>query len=146
MPRSSLPSPIPPPRAPVVLSSSKSSAKVPSKSPKPSPPAASPAPTNPIRAAMVFRRDGIKVSRVVMTSGSELPVHSVDDDVVIVVIRGVGIVFAQQEPRHVEAGSIVDLVPGEEHSVECIEELEFVICQVSLASRIVTAPPVHPAG
>lgn len=140
MPLSSLPSPIPPPRAPVVLSSSKSP-----RSPVVAP-AATPAPPNPIRAAMVFRREGIKVSRVVMATGSELPVHSVDDDVVIVVIRGVGIVFAQQEPRHVEAGSIVDLVPGEEHSVECIEELEFVICQVSLASRIVTAPPVHPAG
>ncbi len=140
MPLSSLPSPIPPPRAPVVLSSSKSP-----QSP-PLAPAATPAPPNPIQAAMVFRREGIKVSRVVMASGSELPVHSVDDDVVIVVIRGVGIVFAQQEPRHVEAGSIVDLVPGEEHSVECIEELEFVICQFALASRIVAAPLVHPAG
>ena len=143
MPLSSLPLPVPPPRAPVVLSSVRTSPRSP---PAPPPGVSSPPPATPIRADMVFRREGIKVSRMVMASGSELPVHSVDDDVVIVVIRGVGIVFAQQEPRHVEAGSIVDLVPGEEHSVECIEELEFVICQVALASRIVTALPVHPAG
>jgi len=95
---------------------------------------------------MVFHREGIKVSRVVMTAGSNLPLHSVDDDIVIVVVRGVGVIFAQQEPRHVQAGSIVDLVPHEEHSIECIEEMEFVICQVSLASREVTPPTMPPPG
>jgi quercetin dioxygenase-like cupin family protein len=103
-------------------------------------------PPNPITAAMIFHRDGIKVSRVMMDAGSELPVHSVDDDVVVVVARGVGIFYAQQEPRHVEAGAIVDLVPGEQHSVECLEEMEFVICQMSLASRAVVQPPPPPAG
>ncbi len=99
-----------------------------------------------LRGAVEFHRDGIKVSRLVMPAGSELPVHKVPDDVVIVVLRGKGVIFAQQEPRHVEAGSVVDLVPGEEHSIECFDEMELVITQMSLASRLPSAPLPPPAG
>ncbi|HEY1100309.1 MAG TPA: hypothetical protein VGF99_15330 [Myxococcota bacterium] len=88
-----------------------------------------------LRGHVVFHRDGIKVSRLIMPAGTELPAHTLNDDLVIVVLRGKGIVYAQQEPRHVEAGSVVDLVPGEEHSIDCFEELELVITQASLASR-----------
>ncbi len=99
-----------------------------------------------LSGAVVFHRDGIKVSRLIMPAGSELPAHTLTDDLVIVVVRGKGIIYAQQEPRHVEAGSVVDLVPGEEHSIDCFDEMELVITQVTLASRRDLAPPPPPAG
>lgn len=99
-----------------------------------------------LRGAVEFHRDGIKVSRLIMPAGSELPVHTVPDDLVIVVLRGKGIVYAQQEPRHVEAGSVIDLVPGEQHSIDCFDEMELVITQMSLASRQAPLPPPPPAG
>lgn len=99
-----------------------------------------------LRGAVEFHRDGIKVSRLIMPAGSELPVHTVPHDLVIVVLRGKGIIYAQQEPRHVEAGSVVDLVPGEEHSIDCFDELELVITQMTLASRQAPQPPPPPAG
>lgn len=99
-----------------------------------------------LRGAVEFHRDGIKVSRLIMPAGTELPVHTVPDDLVIVVLRGKGIVYAQQEPRHVEAGSVVDLVPGEEHSIDCFDELELVITQMTLASRQAPQPLPPPAG
>lgn len=88
-----------------------------------------------ITAGIVFHRDGIKVSRMVMAADSELPPHSVPDDVMIVVLRGTGILMAGGTAHAMDAGTVIDLLPGERHSVVAIEELEFVICQVTLASR-----------
>jgi quercetin dioxygenase-like cupin family protein len=88
-----------------------------------------------ISAGVVFHRDGIKVSRVVMAADSELPPHNVPDNVMVVVLRGTGILMACGTAHAMEAGTVIDLLPGEQHSVVGIEELEFIICQVTIANR-----------
>ena len=93
-------------------------------------------------AKVLFNRDGMKASHLLMPAGTELPEHTVPGDVAIVVVRGKGVVYVQQEPRHVEAGDVVDLIAFEEHSIEAIDELELVIVQAALLSR----PPVPPQG
>ena len=88
-----------------------------------------------ISAGVVFHRDGIKVSRMVMAEGSQLPSHSVPDDVMIVVLHGTGILMAGGTAHAMDAGTVIDLLPGERHSVVGIKDLEFIICQMTLASR-----------
>ncbi|MDP2341275.1 MAG: AraC family ligand binding domain-containing protein [Deltaproteobacteria bacterium] len=88
--------------------------------------------------ALLFARDGMKASHIVVPPGTELGEHALPDDAVIVVVRGTGIIYVQQEPRHVEAGNVIDLVPNEEHSIEALEELELVIVESALAAH---APP-----
>jgi quercetin dioxygenase-like cupin family protein len=84
---------------------------------------------------LLFARDGLKASHIVVPAGTELPATALPDDAVIVVVRGTGIVYVQQEPRHVEAGGVIDLMPHEEHSIEALEELEVVIVEGALASH-----------
>jgi len=88
-----------------------------------------------ISAGVVFHRDGIKVSRVVMAADSELPTHNVLDNVMVVVLRGAGVLMASGLAHAMEVGTVIDLMPGEQHSIVAIEELEFIICQVALAHR-----------
>ena len=92
--------------------------------------------TNPhASAAVIFHRDGFKASRLVMPAGTELPEHSLPDDVVIVVVRGSGVVHVQLEPRRVQPGTVIELGPNEVHSVEAVEELELVFVQAALAAH-----------
>lgn len=89
--------------------------------------------TPPGRGEVIVQRDGLRVHHLVMKPGAELPEHAAGDDVVIVVVRGKGIFYVQQEPRHVEAGDVLDFIPGESHSVEALEELELIITHAALA-------------
>ncbi len=87
---------------------------------------------------VLFFRDGLRATHLIMPAGTQLPEHALPDDAVVVVIRGKGVIYVQQEPRHVEGGTVVDLVPHEEYSIEAIEELEMITVQAALASH---APP-----
>lgn len=98
-------------------------------------PALAPADKPHAQAEVLFQRDGLKASHLIMPAGTQLPEHALLDDVAVVVVRGKGIIYVQQEARHVEAGSVIDLVPNEEHSVEAIEELELIIVQAALAAH-----------
>ena len=92
-------------------------------------------PHPPSRGEVVLQRDGLRVHHLVVNAGEELPETTVTDDVVFIVTRGRGVIYVMQEPRHVEAGDVIDVVPGETHSIEAIDELELTIVHASLASR-----------
>jgi quercetin dioxygenase-like cupin family protein len=89
----------------------------------------------PGRGEVVIQRDGLRVHHLVLSPGRELPEHTADDDVVVIITRGKGVIYVMQEPRHVEAGDILDFVPGESHSVEALDELEMIIVHAALAKH-----------
>lgn len=86
----------------------------------------------PGRGEVVLQRDGLRVVHLILNAGSELPDTTAVDDVVFLVTRGTGVIYEMQEPRHVEAGDVIDIVPGETYSIEAIEELEMTIVHATL--------------
>lgn len=82
---------------------------------------------------VLLQREGLRVHHLIMPPGAALPEHAAQDDVIIIITRGKGVFTVQGEARPVEAGDVLDFIPGEGHAVEATDELEMIIVHAALA-------------
>ena len=85
------------------------------------------------RGEVVLSRQNLRVARLIVPPNAPLMEHRSPDDVVIVVVRGVGMITVNGTTRRVKVGDAIDIRPGAAHSVSAHDELELVVVHARLA-------------
>jgi quercetin dioxygenase-like cupin family protein len=78
---------------------------------------------------VVLHRDNVLVSRLVIPAGTTLAEHPAVADTLAIGLRGKGVIYVQQEVRHVSPGEVIDLNKGESFSVDAEDEVELIFVQ-----------------
>ena len=84
---------------------------------------------------LLINRNGLKVLRVVLSKDGSIPEHSVNADVVVVVLKGEGIFYINKNPHPIVQGDVFDLVPGTPHAINATNDLELIVTIVHLKSE-----------
>ena len=80
-------------------------------------------------------REGLRIVRLVVPAGVDVPEHHSTVDVVATVVRGSGTFTVEGAVRAINAGSVVEMQPKVRHSLHAVEDLELVVvhCRVAAA-------------
>ena len=84
------------------------------------------------RGEVVLSRQNLRVARMIVPANAPNKEHRSPDDVVIVVVRGVGLITLDGTQRRVRAGDAIDVRPGVPHSFAAQDELELVVVHARL--------------
>lgn len=85
------------------------------------------------RGEVMLSRQNLRVARLIVPPNAPLKEHRSPDDVVIVVVRGVGMITVDGTTRRAKAGDAFDLRPGVPHSVSAHDEMELIVVHARLA-------------
>ncbi|MGH9476644.1 MAG: cupin domain-containing protein [Terriglobales bacterium] len=88
----------------------------------------------PIQKLVVFERPGVEAVRLSITAGNSVPTHASNVDVAAVVVKGFGRFILEGKPVELHPGSVVDMHPNQQHSVEAKTDLELVVLHYRLGS------------
>lgn len=77
---------------------------------------------------------GLKVVKLKLHAGNELPEHHSNSTVVIVCIEGEGIFKIKDAQHEIQTGGIIYMKPFENHSVKAITDLTLIINHMDLDS------------
>lgn len=94
-----------------------------------------------ISKRIVVDRDGLKVVRLTVATGAEVPEHHSNVDVVVVVVRGAGTFTVDGVTRAIAPGDVVEMAPRVRHSLRADLELELVVTHARLGTSAHAAPP-----
>jgi quercetin dioxygenase-like cupin family protein len=83
---------------------------------------------------IVINHHGLKVLRLNLAKGEEIPEHSTDTDVVVVVIEGEAIFSTNGHSNLIKKGDIFELKPGTPHAITAITDLELIVNQMQLST------------
>jgi len=83
---------------------------------------------------LLINRDGLKVIRLTLPKGKSIPEHSTNTDLVVVVVKGEGIFFINNNPKPIAQGDVFDLKPNVLHAVSAKSDLELIVTHVHLKS------------
>ncbi len=89
-------------------------------------------PNTGIRKEGIFERSGIKAVRLRIAAGKTVPTHNSNVDVVAVVTRGSGTFTVAGSDQPLAVGAVVDMTPGQPHSIEAAGDLELVVVHCRL--------------
>jgi quercetin dioxygenase-like cupin family protein len=82
---------------------------------------------------VLVERDGLKVVRLVVPAGVEVPEHHATVDVVATVVRGMGTFTVAGESRAIGPGDVVEMAPRVRHALRAQDELELIVVHARLA-------------
>lgn len=81
---------------------------------------------------LIINRDGLKVIRLTLTQGESIPEHSTNADLVIVVVKGEGIFYINNNPKSIAQGDVLDLAPEVPHAISATSNLELIVTHMHL--------------
>ena len=85
------------------------------------------------RGEVMLARQNLRVARLIVPANAPVKTHRSPDDVVIVVVRGYGMINVDGTLRRVKTGDAIDVRPGAPHAVSAHEEMELVVVHSRLA-------------
>lgn len=84
------------------------------------------------RKKVVVNRPGLKVVQFSLPQGDRIPEHHANVDVVVTTISGSGIFTIGSTRHEMKAGVVLEMEPYVPHSIEALEDLEFVVIHMRL--------------
>ena len=87
-----------------------------------------------IQKDLLNAADGLKVVRLRVSAGQQVPEHHANVDVVATVVSGRGTFTVAGRPRAVEPGAVIVMLPRERHSITAETDLELVVVHARLAA------------
>lgn len=78
--------------------------------------------------------DGLKVVRLRLAAGQQVPEHHANVDVVATVVSGRGTFTVAGQPKPIATGAVIVMPPRERHSITAETDLELVVVHARLAS------------
>ena len=112
-----------------MLPTTANSAKPATNTKKPLPSTTPAAPAGHMHGNVVLHRDRLLVSRLAIPAGTTLADHPAVEDTLVIGVSGKGVVYVQQEVRHVSPGEVIDIKKGESFSVEAIDNVDVIFVQ-----------------
>ncbi len=82
---------------------------------------------------IVLSRQNLRVARLVVPPNAPLHEHRSPDDVIIVVVRGSGLITVDGTTRRAAVGDAIDVRAGAAHGFAAHDELELVFVHARLA-------------
>jgi quercetin dioxygenase-like cupin family protein len=76
---------------------------------------------------------GLKVVRLRVGAGQQVPEHHANVDVVATVVSGSGTFTVAGQPRAIAPGAVIVMPPRERHSIDAVTDLELVVVHARLA-------------
>jgi quercetin dioxygenase-like cupin family protein len=92
------------------------------------------------RNKVIVTRPGLKVVHFYLAPGDIIPEHKTNADVVVTTVRGKGVFTINLVSYEMTSGVVLEMIPYTPHSIEAIEELEFIVVHMHLAQK---ATDVH---
>lgn len=86
-----------------------------------------------IKKEPVSVSDNLKVVRLQVRAGGQVPEHHSNVDVVATIVRGTGDFTVEGKPRAVSAGDVIVMAPQVRHSISAASDLEIVVVHARLA-------------
>lgn len=84
---------------------------------------------------VVIQRPGLKVVQFYLSSGDRIPEHHTNADIVVTTVKGKGIFTIGSTPHEMSPGVVLEMSPSTPHSIEALEELEFVVVHMHLGEK-----------
>lgn len=84
------------------------------------------------KSKLLIKRDGLKVFKMTLAQGESIPEHSTNSDLVVVVTKGQGIFYINQNPHPISQGDILDLTPRVPHAIQAQNDLELIVTHMHL--------------
>lgn len=76
--------------------------------------------------------DALKVVRLKVKGGGQVPEHHSNVDVVVTVVAGAGVFSVEGSDRRIAAGDVIVMRPKERHSIRADSDLELVVVHARL--------------
>jgi quercetin dioxygenase-like cupin family protein len=86
-----------------------------------------------VQKSPVSVADALKVVRLNVSAGGQVPEHHSNVDVVVTVVRGTGDFTVEGERRTVTQGDVIVMKPKARHSITAASDLELVVVHSRLA-------------
>lgn len=77
--------------------------------------------------------DNLKVVRLQVRAGGNVPEHHSNVDVVVTVVRGTGDFTVEGKPRAIGPGDVIVMAPQARHAISAATDLELVVVHARLA-------------
>ncbi len=87
-----------------------------------------------IEKQLLNASDGLKVVRLRVRAGQQVPEHHANVDVVATVVSGRGTFTVEGQPRAISAGAVIVMPPRAPHSIDAESDLELVVVHARLAA------------
>jgi quercetin dioxygenase-like cupin family protein len=81
---------------------------------------------------LLVSRNGLKVIKMTLTEGESVPEHSTNADLVVVVTKGQGTFYINNNPHPISQGDVLDLAPGVSHAIQAQSDLELIVTHMHL--------------
>jgi quercetin dioxygenase-like cupin family protein len=86
-----------------------------------------------IQKELLNASDGLKVVRLRVSAGQQVPEHHANVDVVATVVSGQGTFTVAGQSRAIAPGAVIVMAPRERHSIAADSDLELVVVHARLA-------------
>lgn len=87
------------------------------------------APRTHVQAEVLAHRDAFKIVRLRLPAEEQLPTHSLDRNVAIIVVAGEGRITIGDTSYSAEPGVVMEIPPGAPHGVYADAALEILVVQ-----------------
>lgn len=74
------------------------------------------------RTAAIFKTRGLEVIRIVLPKGKKLPNHHAPGEITVHCLHGRTSFTARGRTQELRGGQILHLLPGDEHSLEALDD------------------------
>jgi quercetin dioxygenase-like cupin family protein len=84
---------------------------------------------------VVIQRPGLNVVQFYLSKGDSIPEHNTNAHVVVTTVKGKGIFTIGQNRHEISPGVVLEMNPLTPHSIEALDDLEFVVVHMHLEEK-----------